>query len=56
MNIGFCFFNVFTNFGHLWYIGLDSTGDGMHNAFKVLRFRRFSRFLAFRSEVVFFWK
>ena len=37
-------------------LGLIRTGDGMHNAFKVLRFHRFSTFLAFRSEVAICWK
>ena len=35
-------------------LGWIRTGDGIQNPIKILRFRRFSTFLAFRSEVVIF--
>ena len=50
-NIKNSFLPIFGGFGILGWI---RTGDGMHNPVKLLRFRRFSTFLAFRSEVVIF--
>ena len=42
--------------GPFGILGWIRTGDGMPTPIEILRFRRFSRFLAFRSEVVIFWK
>ena len=52
-NIESCFLRLLGPFGILGWI---RTGDGMHNAFIFFRFRRFSTFLVFLSEVVIFWK